>query len=229
VNNVTKKNLTNGLFAALLLTSSMAGAETQYPAADFKPKVIYQDAEQIAKHSESTSADAASAQVDSRYPAANFQPKVLYKDAEYKPSQSTAAAASTEYGSTSDAAKTAAGEEAVTSKQDSNWIVLAVLAVAGIIFFIRRSQSTVKGTQTGGSPSAHVSSGVSGGLGGGTGVARYISRSMGTGVSRYLEKQLKTEKAATGVAKYMAKHASSPKVKAPEAATGVEKYMRNRG
>ncbi|MDP1970298.1 MAG: hypothetical protein Q8K42_05080, partial [Methylobacter sp.] len=65
-------NLTNGLVATLLLASPIAGAETEYPAADFKPKVIYQDIDsgksvpaptKQAKSVESTESD-------SKYPAA---------------------------------------------------------------------------------------------------------------------------------------------------------------
>jgi hypothetical protein len=47
---VKKNTLTKGLFTALLLASPMVGAESQYPAADFKPVIITQDADLIAKH-----------------------------------------------------------------------------------------------------------------------------------------------------------------------------------
>lgn len=227
---MTKINLTNGLFAALLLTSPMVGAETEYPAADFKPKVIFQDAEQIAKHKESASSQESS-QEDSRYPAANFQPKVLYKDTEYKPSRSTTTSVSTKQGSQATevtTAEPAAEGKAEKSTQNNSWIVLAVIAVAGIVLFSRRSKSAA---QSGAARADYRrASGVHpGDSSGTTGVARYINRAMGTGVSRYLEKQAKTEKAVTGVAKYMAKQAISSKAKVSEPATGVEKYMRKRG
>lgn len=225
---MTKTNLTNGLFAALLLTSPMVGAETEYPAADFKPKVIYQDEEQIAKHKET-----ASSQDDSRYPAANFQPKVLYKDTEYKPSQTTTTSTSVPSKQSSKTAGVETAEPAAEAKtektaQSNSWIFLAVIAVAGVVLFSRRSKSAV---QSGSASTEYrrASGVVPGDSGGATGVARYINRAMGTGVSRYLEKQAKTEKAVTGVAKYMAKQAVSSKVKVSEAATGVEKYMRRRG
>lgn len=227
-----QNNLTNGLMAAMLLASPMVGAETQYPAADFQPKVIYQDAEQIAKHSEAAqkSGSASASQEDSRYPAANFQPKVLYKDKDYKPSpSSTAAPVSTKQQSKAASSETVAAGETEKSKQGgNNWIFFAVLAVAGIIFFNRRSKSA---TQAGADyrAASRTSGGVAGDYSGTTGVARYLNRTMGTGVSRYLEKQAKTEKAITGVAKYMAKQTVSAKAKASENITGVEKYMRNRG
>jgi hypothetical protein len=49
---VKKNALTKGLFTALLLASPMVGAESRYPAADFKPVIITQDADLIAKHSQ---------------------------------------------------------------------------------------------------------------------------------------------------------------------------------
>jgi hypothetical protein len=49
VNNVKKNNLTRGAIALLLLASTAAGADQQYPAADFQPEVVYQDSDYIAK------------------------------------------------------------------------------------------------------------------------------------------------------------------------------------
>lgn len=43
--------LTRGFFTALfLLACPLAGAESQYPGANFEPVILYQDAEYIAKH-----------------------------------------------------------------------------------------------------------------------------------------------------------------------------------
>jgi hypothetical protein len=44
---VKKINLTKGVFAGLLLISTVAVAETEYPAADFKPAILFQDLEPI--------------------------------------------------------------------------------------------------------------------------------------------------------------------------------------
>jgi len=46
---VKNNNLTNGLFAALLLSSPLVGADSKYPAADFQPTVVYQDSELMQK------------------------------------------------------------------------------------------------------------------------------------------------------------------------------------
>jgi hypothetical protein len=239
VNNVNNKYLTNSLFASLLLVSPYIAAETQYPAADFQPKVVFQDAEQIAQHSKASSSSASSGQgtsaaaspADSKYPAADFQPKVLFKDENYKPSPSTASSSSPSSTSKSSSAQSSAvaqEESADTKKADkqggSNWVVLVLLAIAGVVFYSRRSKST--GAQAESHARTQTTYSDASGL---TGVAKYINKTSGTGVSRYLDKQSKIEKPATGVAKYMAKQAVSAKSETSEAATGVEKYMRRRG
>ncbi|WP_246247135.1 hypothetical protein [Candidatus Methylobacter favarea] len=218
-----KNNLINSLFAGLLLASPIAGAE-QYPAADFQPKVIYQD--ETYQPSKSETADTTSepsvsksetaSEADSQYPAAHFQPKVLYKDADYKPSQAltenpVAAAPSP----ASSGASQTTTEKAASSLSEF-WPGLIILALAGLVYF--KKQSKAKKVET--KPS--VSSGAAGQL---TGVAKYLNRSSGTGVARYLEKHVKSGSGATGVAKYIAKTAGS----ARGSATGVEKYMRERG
>lgn len=85
--------INQGIFIALLLAASAASAQ-EYPAADFQPKVLYQDpsivvpAPAAASSSASASAPCASkeekveakAEVDAKYPAANFQPKVIYSN-----------------------------------------------------------------------------------------------------------------------------------------------------
>jgi len=221
-------NLTNGLVAALLLASPIVGAETQYPAADFKPKVIYQDTDY--SQNKSTSAPAASKEVksadaDSKFPAADFEPKVLYKDADYKPSKATETALKSE---SSVAAGDVAVSNAVKVEEESmlSYLLgLAVFAVAGYIFLSKREKPKAK---VGAAPvhSGHIS-----GL---SGVSRYLRKhnmSAVTGVARYLEQQVASGKGAaavSGVEKYLEKQAKSAKEKAAQAGTGVEKYMRNR-
>ena len=61
VNNVKIINIKNGAFAVLLLASSVAGAESQYPASDFQPKVVYQDTEYKHQGSSAPAASYASA------------------------------------------------------------------------------------------------------------------------------------------------------------------------
>jgi len=241
VNNVKKNNLTRGAFALLLLASTAAGADQQYPAADFQPEVLYQDSDYIAKNSPSaaatkapastpkaTSSTAVSNEVDSQYPAANFQPEVLYHDPSYKPSQSVKTTVSKEeIGSKQ--VETQSAAPAVTKKEESSMssylIGLVVLALAGFYFFKNRSTTTVQKKAPAVAP-AKASYALT------TGVAKYLNKVSGTGVSRYLEKQVKSASATatTGVAKYMAKQqAESPKTTAAKEATGVEKYMRDRG
>ena len=212
----------NSAFAVLLLASSMVGAETQYPAADFQPKVVYTDPDYKPSSQPSTQ-QAASSATDSQYPAANFQPKVLYSDPNYKPAPSSTSSAS--------AAQQAAAEKAVSegepAKEESGsyFIGLIVLAVVGFILFRRGAKEEGKERKAG--AGYQVTTGSSTGL---TGVAKYINRASGTGVARYLERQTKAASgsaAVTGVAKYMAKKAESSKT--PEGATGVAKYLRDRG
>jgi hypothetical protein len=112
---------------------------------------------------------------------------------------------------------TAASKE--ESSMSSYLIGLVVLALAGFYFFKNRSIAAVQ-------KKAPASANTSYTL---TGVAKYLNKVSGTGVSRYLEKHVKSASATTGVAKYMAKQAASPKTTAAKAATGVEKYMRDRG
>ena len=234
-----KNNLTKGAFALLLLASTAAVADQKYPAADFQPEVLYQDSDYIAKNSPSSATAKASAStpkaassatasndVDSKYPAANFQPEVVYHDPNYKPSESAKAKVSTkvDVGSNSEAGQSVSATPASTEEKSSlsSYLFgLVAFAVAGFYFFKKRSTTTVQ-KQAPAAP-AKASYALT------TGVAKYLNKVSGTGVSRYLEKNVKSATAATGVAKYMAKQAASPKTTAAKAATGVEKYMRDRG
>ena len=218
-------NLTNGLVATLLLASPIVGAETEYPAADFKPKVIYQDIDS----SKSASAPAkqaaaveATTESDSKYPAANFEPKVLYKDADYKPGKSTATSSTSERATAGEAALS----EGVKAQEESMMtylLGLVAFAVAGYLFFTKRETPKASGSRA----YASHASGLSG-------VARYLRKhNMGavTGVARYLESQVASGKgsATSSVEKYLEKQAKSAKEKSAQAGTGVEKYMRDRG
>lgn len=82
-------NITTGTFAVFLLASSMANADTNYPASDFQPKVVYQDPD----YKPAPSSASASPATDSQYPAANFQPKVLYNDPTYQHAEPSATSA----------------------------------------------------------------------------------------------------------------------------------------
>ncbi len=222
-------DLTKSVFAALMLVSTVAGAEDNYPASDFQPKVLYQD-EAAAKASESSPAAksapaaAASSSSDSEYPATNFQPKVLYSDPDYKHSAASP-------GSSTGSAQAVSADSDVTpatvGKEESlagYLLGLIVFAVAGFVLF-------KKGACPGVADKSSTASAAKA-TGGLTGVAKYLLKTSGTGVSRYLEKNAKNAPAAsavTGVAKYLANQASSAKETASQAATGVEKYLRDKG
>ncbi len=69
-----KKTIALGLslFGLTLVTPS-AMANSDYPASDYQPKVVYID-------KEATQASSGGSSFDPDYPAANFQPKVVYLD-----------------------------------------------------------------------------------------------------------------------------------------------------
>ncbi len=66
-----KKTIILG-FVVLTLSSFATLADSQYPAADFQPQVIYLDKNVSTKTAEPAS------ETDAQYPAANFQPTVIY-------------------------------------------------------------------------------------------------------------------------------------------------------
>jgi hypothetical protein len=237
---VNKNNLTKGLFTALLLVSSVVGADEKYPAADFQPSVVYQDENYIKNNSSTQTtvknaapvvAEAKSTEVDSKYPAADFQPKVIYSDDNYQHTKSVSAKTSkgnSVSSTTEETSELALNPQPLPPKEDSSLTyLLGLIGLVAVGFFLFRKQSvptlTEKKTSTV-SPSKVAAN---------TGVAKYLNKVSGTGVSRYVEKQVKTAKSATGVAKYVAQKTLADKAKAAEEAekkaTGVEKYMRNRG
>ena len=224
--HVKINNLMNGLVATLLLVSPIVGAETDYPAADFKPKVIYQDtgsSQNKSSPAAEPTKQAKSTEVDSKYPATDFEPKVIYKDADYKPSKFTGASSTSQSSLTADVKVTGAvkAEESMMSYL----LGLGIFAVAGYLFLSKRDKPKAK-TSSSQVYSSHVS-GVSG-------VARYLRKhnmAPPTGVARYLESKISSSKGAatvSGVEKYLKKQAGSTKEKTAPEATSVEKYMRNR-
>lgn len=239
---MNKNNLTKGLFTALLLASSVVSADEKYPAADFQPSVVYQDENYIKNGSSTHTAVKQAApvvaaetthQVDSKYPAADFQPKVVYSDDNYKHNKSVPVSASKNV-SVSSAKEEATVESTAVSaekkKEDSSvTYLLGLVGLGAVGFFLFRKQETPASTST---KKASVAP-VSGKSAATTGVGKYLNKVSGTGVSRYVEKQVKVEKSATSVAKYVAQKTLADKARAAEEAeknaTGVEKYMRNRG
>lgn len=169
-----KINLTKGVFAGLLLISTVAVAETEYPAADFKPAILFQDLD----------ANKASKQ---NKPSTATAPSVQSRQAET--SVSTAAETST----------TPSTASSTTESSNMNALIgLAVFAAAGFFFFTRQSKQSAK------SPASRTSSyvGLTGvarylketGKADGTGVARYLEKQVVA---------TKEKTGSTGVAKYL--------------------------
>jgi len=89
-----RTQLNQGMLCGLLLVAAVANAQ-EYPAADFQPKVLFQD-ESVVNEAKPSSAKNAQApcvnqaedvkkdvvaEVDPKYPASNFQPKVIFSEA----------------------------------------------------------------------------------------------------------------------------------------------------
>ena len=206
---VKVQNLTKSVLIALLAASPLVGAETQYPAADFQPEIIKQDAELIAKHAEAAKSAAVST-----------------------PSQSQAAPATPASSAPAAKAEPAAVAAAPKAEESSSLpVILALLAAAGAGFwFLRKPKSCAPvGTRVAPATVAAPPAG-----NGETGVARYLKSlpdsngAKETGVARYI-KALPAEapsKSVTGVAKYI--NTLPEAAKAP-AETGVAKYLKNQG
>lgn len=220
-------DLTKAVLAALLLASPLAGAESQYPAANFEPVIITQDADLIAKHSQAAK---------ERNVAEQPKPGAT---------SSQAATASTSTKQANAATETA--PPSPTPKEESSMeifpIVLVVLALGGLVFWNSRKSGSVA-QEVSAAPVA-----VSGGTGAETGVAKYLkslpeaAKSAETGVAKYLKSlpPKVTAPAETGVAKYLkvlpekaapaetgvAKYLKTMPPKAASAETGVAKYLKN--
>jgi hypothetical protein len=197
---VKKNNLLQIAVTTLLMANSfVAIAGTQYPAADFEPKVLYQDASVKSSAPTAPTATTKSAPeatpsapvveeaFDARYPATNFEPKVLYSDASYKhtksaPSINTASSVS----ENESVAK-------VEKEGDSNLLFLGLLAAAAVggFAFAKSSKTSAKVSHH----SVYAS--------GETGVTRYLNARIPkvSGVSKYLERNT----IPTNVARYIAR------------------------
>lgn len=212
-NDVKKTQLTTAIFAALLLSSPLAGAKQDYPAADFQPVIITQDADLIAKHAQSAatapaSTTTTSSKPDPRYPAAHFEPVVVSQDsdliAKAKPLPLSASSAQSE----PVAAESKAETQSANPLMDNYPIALIALALIGFaIWSSRKSQPSVSSVSApqSTSPAAEAGTGTE------TGVARYLktlggaTKAVETGVARYLKTLPESAKAAaeTGVSRYL--------------------------
>ena len=79
-----KTSLIISIFTAAMTlipsTSSANSDDSNYPATNFQPKIIYQNQE--AKAAGSKQSLGKKSVYDPKYPAAHFQPKVIYQDKE---------------------------------------------------------------------------------------------------------------------------------------------------
>lgn len=228
---MNKNEFTIGVVVALLMASSQAIAESDYPAANFEPKVVYSNPEYkegADAPAESASKPATAAvsaeEADPNYPAANFQPKVVYSDSNYKHQSAAPSAGSSKQSAAaevSSAAEEVSASDEKPASSNTSLIGLLVLAAAG--FFVYSKKSGGKAAQ-GVTSEAYSSSNDDA-----TGVEKYLDK-LGvnkTGVAKYLEKQ--SANPSTGVAKYMAKQIVKDREAAAARATGVEKYLRDKG
>lgn len=195
-----KNNLLQIAVTTLLMANSfVAIAGTDYPAADFEPKVLYQDASvkssaPAAPAATTKSAPAATASVaveeafDAKYPATNFAPKVLYVDESYKHTKSTPSI------STASSVSETVSVAKVEKEDDSNLLFLGLLAAAAVGGF-----AFAKSSKT----SSVVSHDYSVYASGETGVTRYLNARIPkvSGVSKYLERNT----IPTNVARYIAR------------------------
>lgn len=229
--------LTGGLLVSLLLSASVAIAKNDYPAADFQPKVVYQDSEYKHSGSSSSSSKSSSGEVsvaDSNYPAANFEPKVLFEDTGYKHTKGATGTISKSVSAQN--VNVEQSSEAATdgdSEESSMSLILGLIAVAvaGLVFNRNQFFSNIK-KQKKAAPrrKAKVQQAVAASNnsnGDSSGVARYLETKVSpapSGVAKYLEERVGTS--TSGVAKYVAKQKISARL---ASVTGVEKYLKDRG
>jgi len=206
---VKKNNLTRGAFVALLLSSTIAIAESDYPATDFKPVIVFQD-QDANSNSKKNETVAAKQSVQSS-----------------KSERSSVGVSNDEDQVSSVSAKSAAKDE----KSNSNILIgLGVIAAAGVFFFTRKKSSVSTGSR------GAVEGGLTGverylqnrNVVAGTGVARYLDKKTA---------QLKEKAESTGVSRYLRENAKAQRVAASTTsprgtvggATGVAKYLRDKG
>ena len=222
-------NLKKGLFTALLLASPLVTAGTQYPAADFQPKVVYQDEsyqhQSSGSSSSASSSSSAKASPDANYPAATFQPEVLFIDEGYKHSAGTVVSKSASLKRSTAAVEDSAATEAADDSSMNPLFAIVVLGVAGFLY-TKQTKGTAKPKKAV-AAKRRTNSGDFRDADGVSGVAKYLQNKVPklSSVDKYLEANQTAPK--SGVAKYVARRVVAAKKAASEKVTGVEKYMRN--
>lgn len=224
--------LTNGLLVSLLLSASVVEANSDYPATNFEPTVVFSDADY--KHTgslPSSSAKATTGEVsvaDPAYPAANFQPEVLFEDKEYKHTKGNEGKSIRSEFIKKYAAEQI--EEYAPEEDDSgmNLIIgLAILAIAGFVFYSKREGQSATAKKAPARRQAQAAAAPVSGDGSTSGVAKYLESKAGekpSGVAKYLEDR--DSSPVSGVAKYVAKKKVSARL---ASVTGVEKYLKDKG
>jgi len=204
---VKKNNLLQIAITTLLMANSfVAMAATDYPAADFEPKVLYQDASikataptaptaKAAPATASTSAPSEEA-YDARYPATNFEPKVLYSDETYKHTKSAPAV----YAVASESESVSVAK--IEKEDDSNLLLLGLLAAAAVGGFVLTKGGAKASGNVDQNP-VYASRE--------TGVARYLNARIPkvSGVSKYLERNTDPTNVARYIARQNIAHKSS--------------------
>ena len=224
--DVKISKLTNGLLVSLLLSASVVEAESKYPAADFEPKVVFQDSDYKHSTSAPSSSKSSGGEVsvaDPNYPAANFQPEVLYKDDAYKHTKGNVSSSSSSSRTEPAEEQTASAENSSEDSSMSLILGLAVLAVAGFVFY---SKNAIKKAPAKRKPAARAAAVVSANVDVVSGVDKYLESKVGvqpSSVSKYLDER---NSSVSGVAKYVAKQKVSARL---ASVTGVEKYLKDRG
>jgi len=224
--------LTNGLLVSLLLSASVAEAGNDYPATNFQPKVVYQDTEYKHTGSASSSSSKSTAEVsvaDPAYPAANFKPEVLFEDTSYKHTKGNEGKSiRTEFVKHYAEEQIEASEPAASDDSAMSLIIgLAVLAVAGFVFYSKNASKSAPAKKAPARRAASAPAQTVANDGSVSGVAKYLESKVGakpSGVAKYLED--KNSAQVSGVAKYVAKKKVSARL---ASVTGVEKYLKDRG
>jgi len=225
--------LTNGLLVSLLLSASVAEANSDYPATDFKPTVVYSDSDY--KHTgslDSSSAKASTGEVsvaDPAYPAANFQPEVLFEDTSYKHTKGNEGKSiRTEfvkkYAEEQIEENTSSSSADAEDSSMSLIMGLAVLAVAGFVFYSKNAPKSAPAKRA---PARRQAATVASSDSSVSGVAKYLESKAGaapSGVAKYLEDR--DSSPVSGVSKYVAKKKVSARL---ASVTGVEKYLKDKG
>lgn len=237
------------MVSLLLSASVVEAADSEYPATDFQPTVVFQDTDYkhtgAAPSSSSSSAKSGStgkvSAADPAYPAANFKPEVLFSDDEYKHTEGkvTRSATSKQSASSDSSASSASSStstestESASSSDDGDldlMLGLSILAIAGFLFYKKSVPACGKkapakkaaAQQSARRKPAQVVSND----GTVSSVSKYLAGKAGaepSSVEKYLEEK---STSVSSVSKYVAKQRISARV---AAVTGVEKYLNDKG